>query len=333
MPPSSSSDLKIRYSPSTMGSYTTPTDSFTPSFFKFNSALTAGLLNPMSPPPLVNKSRSNPTVYEMMTNETDSHSRATILDQNDAVSKLSTKPPPQDNQELIQKRLMDVLALRSPNNQLDNVDSGDVKLKLSSKDGASVSISVHRKILMAHSRFFALKLKEKRVKQQRSLGPYILEIADCDDIEIYTETLRLIYCKDLRKKLMKEDVPRVLAILKTNHCTIGISMVHERQCGLLALSDVVSVAIGFDGGVLSCLEYLEAAPWAEDEEEKVASLIIGLRLEGIGATEVLKRGSLDTTPAVEDGNNNEQVLNSSDDCPNIRKGFEVWWRRVFWRQK
>ena len=32
----------------------------------------------------------------------------------------------------------------------------------------------------------------------------------------------------------------------------------------------VSAAIVFDAGVLSCLEYLEAAPWAEDEEETSA---------------------------------------------------------------
>ncbi|THG23068.1 hypothetical protein TEA_018160 [Camellia sinensis var. sinensis] len=35
----------------------------------------------------------------------------------------------------------------------------------------------------------------------------------------------------------------------------------------------VSAAIGFDAGVLSCLEYVEDAPWAEDEEEKVASKV------------------------------------------------------------
>uniref|UniRef100_A0A6N2MGQ2 BTB domain-containing protein n=1 Tax=Salix viminalis TaxID=40686 RepID=A0A6N2MGQ2_SALVM len=97
---------------------------------------------------------------------------------------------------------------------------------------------------------------------------YAVEIADCDDVEIYIETLRLMYCKDLRRKLMKEDVPRVLGILK------------------------VSAAIGFDAGVLSCLEYLEAAPWTESEEEKVASLLSELRLEGVGASEVLKRVSV-----------------------------------------
>lgn len=185
----------------------------------------------------------------------------------------------------MQQRLMDLLACKSLGNQFNDSTTGDVKLTLSSKDGISISLSVHRQILVVHSRFFAEKLSERWVKQQRNMvGPYIVEIADCDDIEVYIETLKLMYCKDLRKKLMKEDVPRVLGILK------------------------VSAAIGFDAGVLSCLEYLEAAPWAEDEEEKVASLLSELHLEGVGAGEVLKRVSFDVTAGSEDGNDNEEVL-------------------------
>ncbi|KAL2551577.1 BTB/POZ domain-containing protein [Forsythia ovata] len=67
-------------------------------------------------------------------------------------------------------------------------------------------------------------------------------------------------------------------------------------------------AIGFDAGVLSCLEYLKAAPWAEDEEEKVASLLSELQLEGIGAGKVLKMVSLDVTSGVEDRSDNEEML-------------------------
>ncbi|RVX04125.1 BTB/POZ domain-containing protein [Vitis vinifera] len=146
-------------------------------------------------------------------------------------------------------------------------------------------MSVHRQILVAHSRFFAAKLSDRWTRQQqRSASPYIVEIADCDDVEIYIETLRLMYCKDLRKKLMKEDVSRVLGILK------------------------VSAAIEFDAGVLSCLEYLEAAPWAEDEEEKVAALLSELRLEGVVAGEVLKRVSVEITAGTEESNENEEVL-------------------------
>lgn len=28
----------------------------------------------------------------------------------------------------------------------------------------------------------------------------------------------------------------------------------------------------------------------------------------------------------------DRFLNSGDDCPNIQRGFEVWWRRAFWKR-
>ncbi|KAF6172773.1 hypothetical protein GIB67_000385 [Kingdonia uniflora] len=191
--------------------------SYPGSYTKFNSALNAGLLNPMSPPPSpsIDKIRSSPTLFEMMANE-------------------------QDRQ----------------NPRADPC---------------------------ASSRFFAGKLTDGWSNQQRSL-PHIVEILDCDDVEIYIETLRLMYCKDLRRKLMKEDVPKVLGILK------------------------VSAAIVFDAGVLSCLEYLEAVPWAEDEEDKVASLLSQLHLQGTGPGEVLKRVSVEVAEEPEEGSSNEEVL-------------------------
>lgn len=75
----------------------------------------------------------------------------------------------------------------------------------------------------------------------------------------------------------------------------------------------MSSAIGFDGGILSCLEYLEAAPWAEEEEEKVAALLSQLRLENSSAGEVLKRVSLEVVPLAADergaaGSGGEEVL-------------------------
>ncbi|KAL4603786.1 hypothetical protein ACB092_10G148800 [Castanea dentata] len=296
----SSSSFRIRLSPGSLSPVMdfTPTstttmnghDSFPSSFTKFNSALTAGLLNPMSPPPPPDKTRSSPTLFEMMASEPDIHPRplSQIPQYQNATVLVPTKTPlPQDKQALTLQRISEILATRSPGNQFNDPNSSDVKLTLSSKDGVSVSMNLHRQILVAHSRFFAVKLSERGSKQQsqRPTGsPCIVEIADCDDVEVYIETLRLMYCRDLRKKLMKEDVPRVLGILK------------------------VSAAIGFDAGVLSCLEYLEAAPWAEDEEEKVASLLSELRLEGVGAGEVLKRVSIEVTSGAEDGNDNEEVL-------------------------
>ncbi|KVH95368.1 BTB/POZ domain-containing protein At1g63850-like [Cynara cardunculus var. scolymus] len=270
-------------------------DTLPSSFTHFNSALTAGLLNPISSPPPASpndKSRSSPTLFEMMANEPDSKipNNANGVFQNTTLKRLGNGhviPPPMvvvDKQASMQQRLSEILACRSPGNQFNDPNSSDVKLTLSSKDGLCVCMNVHRQILVGHSRFFAVQLSDYRRKMGNSINyPYIVEIADCDDIEVYIESIRLMYSEDLKRRLMKEDVPRVLGILK------------------------VSAAIGFNAGVLSCLEYLEAAPWAEDEEEKVASLLSELQLEGVGAVEVLKRVSVDVTPG-DDEINNQQVL-------------------------
>lgn len=193
-------------------------DPFPSSFSKFNSALTAGLLNPMSPPP--DKTRSSPTLFEMMVNEPDIHQRTTtqIPPNNSNIATSSLQKPQivvQDRETLMMHRISELLASRSPGNQFNDPVSSDIKLTLSSKDGFSVSMNVHRQILVAHSRFFSVKLSDRWTQQQqRSASPYLVEIADCDDVEVYVETLRLMYCKDIRKKLMREDVSRVLGILK-----------------------------------------------------------------------------------------------------------------------
>ncbi|KAH0456036.1 hypothetical protein IEQ34_013943 [Dendrobium chrysotoxum] len=250
-------------------------------YTKFNSALNAGLLNPMSPPP-VDKTRSSPTLFDMMASEQEYHPRTGAMSSAGQILPHGRTPAvsAQDRQILLQERVAEILGSCSPGNQFNDQDTGDVRLTLSSKDGISVSLSVHRHILVSHSRFFASKLSDRWSKQQRSL-PHLVEISDCDDIEVYIETLRLMYCKDLRHRLMREDVSKALGILK------------------------ISAAIAFDAGVLSCLEYLEAAPWTEDEEEKVASVLSQLNLESSGAGEVLKRVSLEVVPSsVEEANGN-----------------------------
>ncbi|KAL6006763.1 hypothetical protein ACLOJK_032258 [Asimina triloba] len=261
--------------PATAGAYAPYPTSYTKFNNALNTALNAGLLNPMSPPPLEKLTRSSPTLFEMMASEQDCHSRNSIpLSQAGGGGRMPVSA--QDRQQLLQERVVEILGSCSPGNQFNDPASSDVKLTLSSKDGLTMSLNVHKPILAAQSRYFASKFK-----QQRSALPCQIEIADCDEVEVYLETLRLMYCKDIRKRLMREDVSKVLAILK------------------------VSAAIAFDAGVLSCLEYLEAAPWAEDEEEKVAALLSQLHLESAGVGDVLKRVSVEV-PVTEEGN--EEVL-------------------------
>jgi hypothetical protein len=216
-PPAASSYASPNPPPSS-SSYT---QSYPSSYTKFNSALNAGLLNPMSPPPLpLDKTRSSPTLFDMMANEQDYQPRAAAAASHSAPAPPHAHPhhplaPARsvDRQAMLQDRVAELIGSCSPGNQFNDAASSDVRLTLSSRDGLSLTLCVHRHILVAHSRFFAAKLSDRWSKQQRTL-PHIVEISDCDDVEVYVETLRLMYCKDLRRRLMREDVAKVLGILK-----------------------------------------------------------------------------------------------------------------------
>jgi hypothetical protein len=83
-----------------------------------------------------------------------------------------------------------------------------MKVVLLGKQGFCVKLSVHKKVLEENSRFFANKLSE----EDSNLS--CLEIDDCEDIEIYVETMGLMYCKEMKQRLIKQSVSRVLRILK-----------------------------------------------------------------------------------------------------------------------
>ncbi|XWS74221.1 hypothetical protein CRYUN_Cryun02cG0197200 [Craigia yunnanensis] len=135
------------------------------------------------------------------------------------------------------------------------------------------------------------------VKVERGVS-HTVEISECDDVEVYVETLVLMYCDDLKKRLIGENVNKVLALLK------------------------VSAAM-FDAGINSCLEYLEAVPWSEDEEEKIISQLSQLELHS-SMTEVLQRVSSEpSTSAREDDiflKLLSGVLQAKDDkaCPEMK---------------
>ncbi|ONK67831.1 uncharacterized protein A4U43_C05F4240 [Asparagus officinalis] len=116
-------------------------------------------------------------------------------------------------------------------------------------------MEVHRRALAEKSRFF-------RENLGRRGG--VVEICECDDVEAYVEVVGMMYCGDLRRRLAGEEIGRVLGLLK------------------------VSAAIMFDAGVVACLEYLEAVPWSEDQEEEILSVLNHLELHD-SLSEVLKR--------------------------------------------
>ncbi|GAV68270.1 hypothetical protein CFOL_v3_11773 [Cephalotus follicularis] len=149
--------------------------------------------------------------------------------------------------------------------------TSDMKVVLLGKQGFCVKLSVHKNVLVENSFYFAEKLSET----EASLT--CLEIDYSEDVEIYVETVGLMYCKDMKQRLIKQSVLRVLRILK------------------------IAELLGFNLCMQSCLEYLEAVPWVgEEEEEKVVSSVLRLQGEGIGVTPVLKRVSSDVSKPPED---------------------------------
>ncbi|KAH7672657.1 BTB/POZ domain-containing protein [Dioscorea alata] len=214
-----------------------------------------GFLSPTySPPPSTTTTPSSPkpsTLFEMISKE----------------DSLSRPPPPSPLplpvsgnahrlRSLISRLTAEVTSACGP---------GDVNLSITSREGLSISIKAHRRVLIDRSRFFKEKLSGS------GIGDWVtVSIFDCDDVEAYLEVLAMMYCHDLKKKLTGEEVSRVLEFLK------------------------VCLAIMFDNGVNSCLNFLEAAPWSEDEAGMIVSVLRSFHLHD-RATMVLQR--INTEPA------------------------------------
>ncbi|KAK1265555.1 BTB/POZ domain-containing protein [Acorus gramineus] len=162
--------------------------------------------------------------------------------------------PNRGNPSPLQDRIKRILDRAMPGFSV----GGDVALTVSARDGSSASVSVHRRVLSGRSGFFAERLRRA----------HSVEICDCDDVEVYLEAVALMYEVDVNRRLVEEGVEKVLGLLK------------------------VSVAIMFDDGIKCCLEYLEAVPWSEDEEEKIISTITELQLHSV-AGGVMRRISVE----------------------------------------
>ncbi|CAM8879160.1 unnamed protein product [Rhodiola kirilowii] len=141
---------------------------------------------------------------------------------------------------------------------------GEVKLSVVSREGFRVSMEVDMEVLVDQSQFFREKLGGGGCGSGKAVS-HTVEICDCDDVEVYVDVVVLMHCEeDLKTRLLGEDVSKVLGLLK------------------------VSTSLMFGAGIVSCLEYLEAVPWSEDEEEKVLLQLSQLRFsEPVG--DVLKR--------------------------------------------
>ncbi|CAH8326690.1 unnamed protein product [Eruca vesicaria subsp. sativa] len=143
------------------------------------------------------------------------------------------------------------------------------KLTVTAKDEYKVTMKIQRKVLLERSKVFMEKMS---CREEKGVS-HMVEISECDQVEIYVKNVVLTYYNDLKKKLVDENVMEILSLLQ------------------------ISVAISFNEGVMSCEENLEADPWSEDEEDIGVSCLDELHLPEEEVTLSLQRDSSEPTRA------------------------------------
>jgi hypothetical protein len=142
-----------------------------------------------------------PTISsERRTHSTPSRSKINSEDQRCiSVENAASNPPKAANEKPQKQHKISV--------GFGQLEMSDLKVVLYGKDGVAVKMSVHKNILAENSTFFADKLS-----RQSPLSS--IEMPDCEDVEIYVETVGLMYCGDVKQRLIKQSVSHVLRIVK-----------------------------------------------------------------------------------------------------------------------
>ncbi|KAG6555440.1 hypothetical protein Mapa_002668 [Marchantia paleacea] len=130
--------------------------------------------------------------------------------------------------------------------KLGDRSSSDVIVRLRTVDGKDDWLYCHSSILCEHSKYFAARLSDDWPTY------HLLDSRNCielfcseSDVDHHITLLRLLYAKEETLAEMWHNVKNALGILK------------------------VATKLGCDGMVDKCMQYLEAVPWEENEEEEI----------------------------------------------------------------
>ncbi|XP_078434553.1 PRLI-interacting factor [Wolffia australiana] len=124
-------------------------------------------------------------------------------------------------------------------------------LTLKGKDGRVLFVEVDQAVLCRESKFFSAMAAagDRRWGSEVSQRSRKIEVLEVDNVAAFKDVLELMMCREDRIKFIA-------------------------KCGVSRAIDMLEVAavIKFKEGVASCLSYLEAVPWSEDEEHRIKVL-------------------------------------------------------------
>ncbi|KAI4364324.1 hypothetical protein MLD38_020432 [Melastoma candidum] len=177
----------------------------------------------------------------------------------------------------------------------------DVRLSLRGRKGGSLVLEVDSIVLGANSEVFA-RVIEEHMKGVSSLGGSkrvcSIEAGEVENLGVFRETIELMFEEEIEKKLVKIGAFRCIDILE------------------------VATSIKFNRGILSCLRYLEAVPWTEEEEEKLRSLFTRFDFDNATARDILSRLYTLESPRAE-VNLARQLVASITECSSTNARNEL----------
>lgn len=137
-----------------------------------------------------------------------------------------------DNRRKMQERvskLLEELPFNGRNGNGSGNGGGDVRVTVVGRDGFKVSMEVEKRVLLEKSRFFA-----EKIRGCESGVSHSVEISECesDDVEVYVEAVVLMYCGDVKKRLMGQGVSKVLSLLKVyiHVLCVSVFVLHVMHC-------------------------------------------------------------------------------------------------------
>lgn len=138
----------------------------------------------------------------------------------------------------------------------------DVRLNLKGKNGGGLVLELSSEVLSTNSSVFADLIADYR---KNSRGLCRIEVPDVENLGVFRDTIELMFEDDIPRKLHRVGAYRAIDVLE------------------------VSAGIKFNRSVLSCLKYLEAVPWTEEEEEKLRRLFNKMKFDHETARDISAR--------------------------------------------
>ncbi|CAL5089699.1 unnamed protein product [Urochloa decumbens] len=142
----------------------------------------------------------------------------------------------------------------------------DLRLLLRGRDGRCVQMELDSRVLCGCSAFFAaMAPAEDASTGGGGGGGKRIEVDGVDNLDAFRSTVELMYEPDPMRWLAGAGVSRAIDVLE------------------------VCSSIMFNRGIKSCLTYIEAVPWSENEEEKLKSLFARFTFDEAISQDILAR--------------------------------------------